>query len=117
MNSGILIFSCRHLWRLWLKIKKKGEGIPLQYITKKGIPYAMGKKKEKEVHGLRCELKHYEQQGISLWLNGKKSSPKEIAKAHKVAEDGIYMRDYVQNEKGEVEKIQFDLIKHDTTKQ
>lgn len=28
-----------------------------------------------------------------------------------IAEEGVYMRDYIQNERGEIERIQFDLVK------
>ncbi|BFL48573.1 hypothetical protein C3B58_19070 [Lactonifactor longoviformis] len=71
----------------------------------------MGKKRSKKTETLREELKYYESKGISLWLDGKASTPREIEKAHKIAEDGVYMRDYVQNEKGEIEKLEFDFVK------
>ncbi|MGI6095747.1 MAG: hypothetical protein ACOYBL_09990 [Lachnospiraceae bacterium] len=72
---------------------------------------SMGKKKEKKGQILRSELERYQQQGVSLWLNGRESTPKEIVKAHKIAEDSVYMRDYIHNQKGEVERLEFDLIK------
>lgn len=53
----------------------------------------------------------YARQGISLCLDGEPSTPKKIARACSVAEEGMYMRDYVQNERGELEKLEFDLIK------
>lgn len=71
----------------------------------------MSKRKTKETKGFQKELQTYEKKGISLWLNGNVSNPKEIVKAHMVTENGVYMRDYVQNEKGEIEKLKFDLIK------
>lgn len=71
----------------------------------------MKKKIKKETNTLRCELQDYQQQGVSLWLDGQPSTPKTIAKACKIAEEGTYMRDYIQNEEGEVEHIQFNLIK------
>ena len=43
-------------------------------------------------------------------LDGRPSTPKAIMKAHCIAEDGAYMRDYVQDEEGRVETLQFDLI-------
>lgn len=46
-----------------------------------------------------------------MWLDGHPSTPKEIAKAHKLAENGVYMRDYVENEKGEIAKLKFDFVK------
>lgn len=60
---------------------------------------------------LKKELKELESEGIPLWLNGSPSCPKSIIKAHKIAEDGVYMRDYVANEKGEITRIDFDLIR------
>ncbi|MFR9147755.1 hypothetical protein [Blautia producta] len=46
-------------------------------------------------------------------LNGSPSTPEEIEQACSVAEEGVYMRDYVQNERGEVEKLQFDFVKNE----
>lgn len=71
----------------------------------------MGKKTKKRADELLCELEIYNRQGVSLWLNNKPSTPKAIVRAHRVAEAGVYMRDYVENEKGEVEKLRFDFIK------
>ncbi|MCH1981889.1 hypothetical protein MCG98_04795 [Ruminococcus sp. OA3] len=70
----------------------------------------MGKKKKKKDETLLNELKAYQAQGVLLMLNGRPSTPKAIMKAHCIAEDGAYMRDYVQNEEGRVETLQFDLI-------
>lgn len=67
----------------------------------------MSRKSEKP---LRRELESYQEAGVTLWLDGRPSTPKKIAKAHKIAEDGVYMRDYVENEKGEIEKIKFDFV-------
>jgi len=72
----------------------------------------MTKKHSKETAALRCELETYRKQGVPLWLDGCRSTPQSIEKAHQVAEDGVYMRDYVYNEKGEIEKLQFDLVKN-----
>lgn len=60
---------------------------------------------------LKKELKDYQEAGVTLWLDGHPSTPKEIAKAHKLAENGVYMRDYVENEKGEIAKLKFDFVK------
>ena len=60
---------------------------------------------------LKKELKDYQEAGVTLWLDGHPSTPKEIAKAHKLAENGGYMRDYVENEKGEIAKLKFDFVK------
>ena len=75
----------------------------------------MGKKKENAE--FLEELRTYRDSGIPLYLNGQLSSPKAIVKAHehvmKVAESGTYtyMRDYDENETGEVKRLSFDLIK------
>lgn len=61
--------------------------------------------------GLKKELKSYDKQGIELWLNGDRSTPKEILKACMVQEAGTYMRDYVTDEKGAIREIRFDLIR------
>lgn len=44
-------------------------------------------------------------------LNGSSSNPKKIAKAFTIQEEGVYMRDYISNEKGEICQVRFDLIK------
>ena len=70
--------------------------------------------KNKETAGFIAELKHYKRNGVSLYLNGYSSDPKAIVKAHQmVAESGTYsyMRDYDENEAGEVKRLSFDLIK------
>lgn len=71
----------------------------------------MGKKRKKKDEALRRELEAYKEKGIMLWLDGSPSTPGKIVKAHVVAEDGVYMRDYVQNERGEVERLEFDFVK------
>lgn len=70
----------------------------------------MGKKKKKN-HALRRELDMYARRGILLCLDGEPSTPGKIARACSVAEKGVYMRDYVQNERGELEKLGFDFVK------
>ena len=60
---------------------------------------------------LKKELRDYQEAGVTLWLDGYPSTPKKIVKAHKLAENGVYMRDYVENEKGEIAKLKFDFVK------
>lgn len=71
----------------------------------------MRKKRKKKEESLRRELDAYRKKGIMLWLNGYPSTPGKIVKAHVVAENGVYMRDYVQNDRGEVEKLEFVFVK------
>lgn len=44
-------------------------------------------------------------------LNGVPSTPKKIAKAHKVAEDITYMRDYVRDSQGRLTSLGFDPVR------
>lgn len=59
---------------------------------------------------LQKELSLYERDGILLKLNGQPSDADTIARACRIAEDGTYMRDYIQNEKGEWTELAFDWI-------
>ena len=64
------------------------------------------KKNKKQKDDFRKELDAYQAQGISLWLDGEPSSPKEIWKAHKIAEDISYMRfGAVKKEDGYTQKL------------
>ena len=56
------------------------------------------------------ELEAYRKNQIELILNGKRSSPVEIATACMVQEEGSYMRDYIGNEIGKVVEVRFDRI-------
>lgn len=99
--------SFLNLW-CFLKIRKKGEG--KTYTSRKKV------KRKKHVDPsvnpgrLRHELELYRQNGVSLSLEGCPSSPSEIVRAHLVAESGGYMRDYEQDEKGAIRKIDFDKV-------
>lgn len=73
----------------------------------------MKKVQKKETSELHSELKHYRKQGVELWLDGQPSTPKSIVKAHLIAEEGSYMRDYIENEEGEVSRIHFDLVREE----
>ena len=67
--------------------------------------------KKKSAKTLRRELKLYRENGVSLYLNGEPSTPKKIAKACQIAEDGVYMRDYTEDEEGHIACVSFDLIR------
>lgn len=71
------------------------------------------KKYEKEMEDLRRELREYRRQGIGLYLDGKSSTPKEIARACVIAENGTYMRDYGDNEGGEIRSINFEFVENE----
>lgn len=71
----------------------------------------MNKVQKKETSALRSELESYRKQGVELWLDGRPSTPKSITKAHMIAEEGSYMRDYIQGENGEVSHIHFNLVR------
>lgn len=68
------------------------------------------KKKKTRRENLYQELKEYEKAGISLWLNGLPSTPKEIARACSIGEECRYMRDYIRDEEEEVLGIGFDKV-------
>jgi hypothetical protein len=73
---------------------------------------SMGKKKTKEQQDLKKELKRYHEQGIDLLLQGEYSTPARIVQAHQVAEEGSYMRDYIQDKKGVVTGVEFDFVQN-----
>ena len=68
--------------------------------------------KKKSVKPLRRELESYLDKGIELYLNGAPSTPKKIAKACQIAEDGVYMRDYTEDEEGHIACVSFDFIRN-----
>lgn len=68
-------------------------------------------KQNEDTSALRCELETYQREGVPLLLNGVRSTPLEIEKACKMAEEGVYMRDYVHNEEGVIESLEFDFVK------
>lgn len=80
------------------------------YITKiAGI--CMVKKEKKENRRFRKELNAYAQIGVSLYLDGSPSTPRKIEKAHRVAEEHTYMRDYIADGKGKLIRLEFDTVK------
>ena len=71
------------------------------YISRKESPMRnYEEKKQKNKNPFLRELEFYKREGIPLQLNGVPSTPKKIAKAHKIAEDITYMRDYVRDSQG-----------------
>lgn len=56
------------------------------------------------------ELEHYARQGVSLLLEGHKSSPYEIYEVCFIKEHNNYMRDYIWNEENHLDKIDFQKV-------
>ncbi len=69
----------------------------------------MSKKDKENVYTLTAELQNYEQQGISIWLEGRLSDSDRITNAVSVHEEITYMRDYVFQD-DELSEIHFDRI-------
>ena len=75
---------------------------------------------EYEVYGnqkfqtLFAELTDYERKGVYILINGAPASPMQIVQAHSIKEEGVYMRDYVLNDKGDVKKLDFLELKEKT---
>ena len=65
---------------------------------------------ENEKKALRKELDFYQKRGVNLYLEGRASSPARIVRACAVAENGTYMRDYGQDERGRLRRIDFNLV-------
>ncbi|MDO5423405.1 MAG: hypothetical protein Q4F41_06735 [Eubacteriales bacterium] len=57
------------------------------------------------------ELQCYYQEGLRLWLNGRPSNPRQIARACATGEECSYMRDYVQDDEDEIIGIGFDHVR------
>ena len=68
---------------------------------------------KREVNVLHQELEIYREMGIPLYLNGKKSTPKRIEKAYRIAEEGVYMRDYIQDDTGKLKGSSFDIVREE----
>lgn len=60
---------------------------------------------------LLVELEIYQDRGVSLWLEGTRSTPIQVMEACLAKETNSYMRDYVQNDEGEIVQLRFDKIK------
>lgn len=79
----------------------------LNHISQAKSKYFVSRRK------LTKELEEYEKKGISLYLEGRRSSPDRIARACQLAEDGAYMRDYTVDADGNVARVDFDYILED----
>ncbi len=70
----------------------------------------MQNKKGNSGSALMAELQNYEQLGISIWLDGRPSSPGRVCRANRVREESSLMRDYVFHE-GDLTEVRFDRVK------
>jgi len=69
------------------------------------------KKEQKQKYiKLTKELREYKNKQVNLLLEGRDSTPQEIANACMVMEEGSYMREYVGNEDGVIIEIRFNKI-------
>ena len=69
------------------------------------------KKEQKQKYiKLTKELREYRNKQVNLYLEGRDSTPQEIANACVVMEEGSYMREYVGNEDGIIIEIRFNKI-------
>lgn len=65
---------------------------------------------KKEVQNLFTELTDYEEKGIDIMLNGLAASPMQVVQAHILREGVAFMRDYVMDEKGDIEELCFTEV-------
>ena len=105
------MFFPEPVWCFLKNIKRKGGQLTenISRATQKDLCKPLENETESCV---RKDLKEYRSQGIPLYLNGRPSSPKSIAKACQIAEGGGYMRDYVEDEKGRIARVDFDFIEN-----
>lgn len=64
-------------------------------------------KNKKSYQDLFAELTGYERSGIRMQINGFPASPLQIVSAHMVREDNIYMRDYIMDDNGMIQELDF----------
>ncbi len=53
----------------------------------------------------------YDLMGVPLIMDGRRRSPRTIARACTAAEDGGYMRDYVEDTDGRIRQLCFNYIR------
>lgn len=67
---------------------------------------------DKEYESFFTELKEYERSGVRMKIDGYPASPMQIVSAHMLREESTYMRDYVMDEKGKVQELDFYKVEH-----
>lgn len=65
---------------------------------------------EKKYQDLFTELTNYERNGVRMQMNGFPASPLQIVSAHMVREESNYMRDYILDEQGMIQELDFNSI-------
>ncbi|MDO4518875.1 MAG: hypothetical protein Q4B47_01050 [Eubacteriales bacterium] len=75
-----------------------------------GTDISQTKQKSKIRKRIKKELESYREQNVDLFLNGHPSSPSDIAKACQLAEGGVYMRDYTEDQQGKIVCVNFDFV-------
>ena len=68
------------------------------------------KQEDVEYQDLFEELSNYEKQGVRIKLEKMQASPMQIVSAYLAKEEGEYMRDYILNEEGQVEELNFNEL-------
>jgi len=71
----------------------------------------MGERQNQNVENLFTELSDFERKGVDISLDGWPASPMQIVQAHIMRENIVYMRDYIMNEKGDIEGVSFQNVK------
>ncbi len=61
---------------------------------------------------LFIELQNIQERGISIFLEGKKSTPEAVSDILCVQEDSSYMRDYVYDQ-GVLKELWFDKVQNE----
>ena len=67
---------------------------------------------DEHMQRLYLELTSLENRGITIWLEGAKSSSQDVASQLCVQEESTYMRDYIFDE-GVLKEVHFDKIRKD----
>ncbi len=68
-------------------------------------------KEYRSIFLLQKELEKYDRMGIRLYMNGRRRSPRTIARACMIAEGEGYMRDYTEDNHGRITRVDFDHIR------
>ncbi len=57
------------------------------------------------------ELEKLEDNGIPIKLGGSYLNAKKVVEAHKICEEGTYMKDYLVDNEGKIKEVHFHKIK------